>query len=105
MNTTCNIRRLLLAFALVLASGESTAQNYPARPIKFVVGSSPGGGTDVTARLVGQKLSEQLGQPVIIDNKPGANGIIATDYVAKSDPDGYTLMAGTGGSMVLAACL
>lgn len=105
MNTTCNIRRLLLAFALVLASGESTAQNYPTKPIKFVVGSSPGGGTDVTARLVGQKLSEQLGQPVIIDNKPGANGIIATDYVAKSAPDGYTLMAGTGGSMVLAAGL
>lgn len=95
----------LLAFALVLITGASNAQNYPTKPIKFVVGSVPGGGTDITARMVGQKLSEQVGQPVIIENKAGANGIIATDYVAKSAPDGYTLMAGTGGSMVLAAGL
>lgn len=105
MKTTCNALGLFMAFALVLACGESGAQAYPNRPIKFVVGSVPGGGTDVTARLVGQKLSEQIGQPVIVENKPGGNGIIATDFVAKSAPDGYTLMAGTGGSMVLAAGL
>ncbi len=103
MKGTCT--GILFAMALALVGGQSAAQGYPNRPIKFVVGSVPGGGTDVTARLVGQKLSEQIGQPVIVDNKPGANGIIATDYVAKSAPDGYTLMAGTGGSMVLAAGL
>lgn len=105
MKTACSALGVFLAFALVFACGESAAQTYPTRPIKFVVGSVPGGGTDVTARLVGQKLSEQIGQPVIVENKPGGNGIIATDFVAKSAPDGYTLMAGTGGSMVLAAGL
>jgi len=105
MKKTCNAPGLLLVFALILACGESVAQSYPSKPIRFVVGSVPGGGTDVTARLVGQKLGELLGQSVIVDNKPGGNGIIATEFVARSAPDGYTLMAGTGGSMVLAAGL
>jgi len=105
MKSTFRITALFLAIALVLACGESAAQSYPSRPIRFVVGSVPGGGTDVTARLVGQKLGELLGQSVIVDNKPGGNGIIATEFVARSSPDGYTLMAGTGGSMVLAAGL
>ncbi len=105
MKAVRSVLGTLLAIALVFACGESAAQSYPSRPIKFVVGSVPGGGTDVTARLVGQKLADVLGQSVIVENKPGGNGIIATDFVAKSAPDGYTLMAGTGGSMVLAAGL
>ena len=90
----------VLALALVLASGVSTAQNYPNKPIKIVVGFQPGGGTDVTARLVAPKLSELLGQPIIVENKPGAEARIATEFVAKAEPDGYTLLAGASGQMV-----
>jgi tripartite-type tricarboxylate transporter receptor subunit TctC len=100
MKTAYRVLGLFLAFALALACGESTAQSYPSRPIKLVVGFAPGGGTDVTARMVGPKLSEQLGQPVIVENKPGAEARIATEYVAKAAPDGYTLLAGASGQMV-----
>jgi tripartite-type tricarboxylate transporter receptor subunit TctC len=65
------------------------------------IGFTPGGGNDVIARIVGQKLSESLGQPVIIDNKPGAGAIVATEYVAKSAPDGYTLLVGASGAMAI----
>jgi tripartite-type tricarboxylate transporter receptor subunit TctC len=78
---------------------------YPNRPVHIVVGFSPGGGNDILARLVGQKLSESLGQPVIIDNKPGAGGIIATDAVAKAVADGHTLMMGPTGSMTIAPAI
>ena len=100
MKTAYRVIGLFLAFALALACGESTAQSYPSRPIKLVVGFQPGGGTDVTARLIGPKLSEQLGQPVIVENKPGAEARIATEYVAKAAPDGYILLAGASGQMV-----
>ncbi len=92
---------LFLALALIVAGGESAAQSYPSKPIKFVVGLSPGGGTDILARLIGQKLSDQLGQQVIVENRPGADALIATEYVAKSAPDGYTLLVGTSGGMTL----
>ena len=100
MKTAYRAIGLFLAFALALACGESTAQSYPSRPIKLVVGFQPGGGTDVTARMIGPKLSEQLGQPVIVENKHGAEARIATEYVAKAAPDGYTLLAGASGQMV-----
>ncbi|MES2197289.1 MAG: tripartite tricarboxylate transporter substrate binding protein [Pseudomonadota bacterium] len=74
---------------------------YPTRPIRIVVGFTPGGGNDIIARVVGQKLSESLGQPVIIENKPGAGAILATEYVARSAPDGYTLLVGASGAMVI----
>ena len=74
---------------------------YPTRPIHIIVGFTPGGGNDIIARIVGQKLSESLGQPVVIENKPGGGAIVATEYVAKSQPDGYTLLVGASGAMAI----
>lgn len=91
-------------FAMMAASNAWAAEDaakYPSRPIRIIVGFTPGGGNDIIARIVGQKLSESLGQPVIIENKPGAGAIVATDYVAKSPPDGYTLLVGASGAMVI----
>ena len=80
------------AFSILLASaGHSLAQGWPNRPIRMVVPYTPGGYTDLMARLVGQKISEALGQPIVFENKPGANAIIGTDVVAKAAPDGYTI--------------
>ena len=70
----------------------SQADSYPSRPIRMLVQSSPGGSADFTARIVGQKLGDAVKQPVVVENKPGASGVIATDAVAKSRPDGYTLL-------------
>jgi tripartite-type tricarboxylate transporter receptor subunit TctC len=84
------------ALAVVLAMmvpGVALGQAYPTHPIRMVIGSAPGAGVmDIMARLVGQPLSTNLGQPVVFDNRPGAGGILATDAVAKSAPDGYTLL-------------
>ncbi len=90
----------LFLLALCLAvPGAASAQSYPGRAIKLVVGFPPGGGNDIQARLIAQKLSREWGQSVFVENKPGANAIIATDYVAKSPPDGYTLYVGASGAM------
>jgi tripartite-type tricarboxylate transporter receptor subunit TctC len=85
-------RRCLVAAAATLVLGTAHAQTYPTKPIKMVVPFAAGGGTDVLARVIGEKLSAGLGQPVVIDNKPGAAGIIGTDAVAKAAPDGYTIV-------------
>jgi tripartite-type tricarboxylate transporter receptor subunit TctC len=83
--------RAAAALAIVLAgSSGALAQNWPNRPIRMIVPYTPGGYTDLMARLVGQKISDALGQPIIFENKPGANAIIGTDVVAKAAPDGYT---------------
>ena len=74
------------------APGPARADTYPSRPIRIVVPTGPGGITDIVARIVGQRLSERLGQPVIIENKGGASGIIGTEVVVRSPPDGYTLL-------------
>ena len=71
------------------------AQNYPNRPIRLIVGYPPGGAVDIIARLYAQGLSTRLGQPVVVENKPGTGGNLASDIVAKSAPDGYTLLHGT----------
>ncbi len=80
---------------------DSLAQSYPVRPIRFVVGYAAGGSTDVAARLVAQKMADQLGQPVTVENRTGANGAIAVERVAKSAADGYTLLMATAGDTVL----
>ena len=83
--------RAIAALAVVLGcAGGALAQGWPNRPIRMIVPYTPGGYTDLMARLVGQKISEALGQPIIFENKPGANAIIGTDVVAKAAPDGYT---------------
>ncbi|MET4577154.1 Bug family tripartite tricarboxylate transporter substrate binding protein [Ottowia thiooxydans] len=87
-------QRLLMAATLV-ASSFALAQGYPDKPIKLIVPYPPGASTDVTARLIGQKVSALLGQPVIVDNKGGASGNIGTEFVAKQPADGYTFMLGT----------
>jgi tripartite-type tricarboxylate transporter receptor subunit TctC len=101
VKTICRVA--LAAFCLnFFARAPSLAQaEYPNRPIRIVVGFTPGGGNDIIARVFGQKLSESLGQPVIIENKPGAGAILATEYVARSAPDGYTLLVGASGAMVI----
>lgn len=100
MKTACATLSLLLWFSLAVAPGESSAQSYPSKPIKFVVGFQPGGSTDILARIVSQKLAERLGQPITVENKPGADAIIAAEYVQKAAPDGYTLFVGGTGVMV-----
>jgi len=81
-----------LIFALALAAGVAAAQPYPGRALRFVVGFTPGGGVDINARLLAAKMSELLGQPVVVENKPGAGTNIANELVAKSPADGYTLL-------------
>lgn len=83
--------RATAALAVIFAcTGGAQAQNWPNRPIRMVVPYTPGGYTDLMARLVGQKISDALGQPIVFENKPGANAVIGTDVVAKAAPDGYT---------------
>lgn len=89
---------LLLVFA-AFGPAEAQAQQYPSKIIRLVLPFPPGGGTDVVGRLLAQKLGQSLGQQVIVDNRPGAGGRIGTDLVAKSLPDGYTLMLGTSSVM------
>ena len=91
--------RLLAALTLLLCcalpAGPASAQDYPAKPLRLVVPFPAGGGTDIVARTLGERLAAELGQPVIIDNRPGAGTVIGTDNVAKSAPDGYTLLMAT----------
>jgi tripartite-type tricarboxylate transporter receptor subunit TctC len=86
--------------ALATLAGESPAQTYPTGPVRIVVPFAAGGAIDTVARLIGQKLSESLKQPVVIENRPGAGGNVGTDAVAKSAPDGYTLLLTTNGHAI-----
>jgi tripartite-type tricarboxylate transporter receptor subunit TctC len=93
--------RLLLSLAALLFSGVLLAQPYPSRPVRLLVPFAPGGTTDVLARLMGQKLSESLGQQFVIDNRPGAGGNIGTELAARSPADGYTLVMSFDGTMAI----
>ena len=103
MNRRSFARSLLVVATLACATGSAPAQDdarsYPNRPIRIVVGFTAGGGNDLLARLIGQKLNEAWGQPVVIENKPGAGAIIATEHVKAQAPDGYTLLMGASGAM------
>jgi tripartite-type tricarboxylate transporter receptor subunit TctC len=92
-----------LGLSITLVSHVTQAQDYPSRPIRIVTGFPPGGGVDLVARLVGQGLSSGLRQTVVVENKPGAAGIIGAAQVAKSDPDGYTLLVTPGGHSLFGA--
>ena len=83
---------VIFVAAALVASVTAVAQPYPARPVRVIVPLAPGGGSDYTARFIGARLSERLGQPVVVDNRPAASGIVGTDLVAKAAPDGYTLL-------------
>ena len=98
-------RRLLGATALMCAGVAAFAQDYPARPLRMILGFAPGGSTDLVARVVGQKMGESWGQQVVIDNRPGANGMIGADLVAKASPDGYSLLLSSIGPMAINASL
>jgi tripartite-type tricarboxylate transporter receptor subunit TctC len=92
-------RLTALCLALVV-SGSALAQAYPTKPIKLVVGFAAGGSTDVIARVLAQRMSATLGQPIVVDNRPGAGSQVGSAFVSKSEPDGYTLLLGTVGLTV-----
>ena len=91
--------KIALLLVLALFSAGLFAQSFPNKPIRIVVGFTPGGGIDIVARILAAKLSESFGQQVIVDNKPGANGVIAIEIAAKAAPDGYTIFIGTTGNL------
>ena len=95
------LRLILGLCAAVLFAGSVQAQTYPSKPIRLVVGYTPGGGNDLIARIVAAKLQEKLGQPVVVDNKPGAQSIVAAELVAKAPADGYTLLVAPSGPMTI----
>src|ERR1700712_3921720 len=95
-----------LVFALFAPFGaHAQAPAYPTRTIKFIVGFAAGGGVDTTARLVAQKMQDGLGQPVIVENRPGASGMLGPEVVSRSAPDGYTLLYAASGQMTIPAAV
>jgi tripartite-type tricarboxylate transporter receptor subunit TctC len=96
------LARWLGALALIVAASAAFAQGYPVRPIKIIVPFGAGGVADITARVLAQKMSETIGQQVLVENRPSAGGIIASEAVAKAEPDGYTLLLISNGNAVSA---
>src|SRR5260221_507532 len=100
------LTRVVTVMALALVPlANLGAQEFPSKPVRFVVPYAAGGSGDLLARLLGNKLSAMWGQQVVIDNKPGAGGLIGTEFAARSDPDGYTLYLATDGPLTVAATL
>ncbi|HEX6321398.1 MAG TPA: tripartite tricarboxylate transporter substrate binding protein [Burkholderiales bacterium] len=100
-----HFKKIVLTPFLVLFAAAASAQGYPDRPVRIVVGFPPGGSSDTVARVVAQHLSPLLGQPVVVENKPGAGGVIGSDTVAKAAPDGHTLLLATAGHSTAAAMM
>jgi tripartite-type tricarboxylate transporter receptor subunit TctC len=96
------LRAVIHTLAAVAVAGMVHAQQWPSKPIKIIVPYPPGGTSDILARAVGQKLGETWGQPIVVENKPGATGNIGADFVAKSPPDGYTVLLADIGSLAIA---
>ncbi len=92
----------IAAIALAVAGSALAQGSYPTRPVTMVVGFAPGGGTDAVARILAKSIGDSLGQQVVVENKAGAGGNIATDYVARAEPDGYTILLGSVGSLAVA---
>jgi tripartite-type tricarboxylate transporter receptor subunit TctC len=99
------MRRALPALLLAFVASLAAAQGYPSKPIHLIVPFPPGGPTDIVGRLVGQKLSEGLGQPVVVDNRPGAGGTVGSSAAAKAPADGYTLLYGSTSTLAIAPAL
>jgi tripartite-type tricarboxylate transporter receptor subunit TctC len=97
MTTTWKCLALILTLTMPLAASRARADDYPSHPIKLIVPYAPGGGADAVARIVAKRVSETIGQPVVIENRGGAGSIIGTEMVKKADPDGYTLLLGQSG--------
>lgn len=93
-------RRVLVALALVPLARAQAQAPWPERPVRIIVPYAPGGANDILARLFGARLAERLGQPFVVENRPGAQAIIGTEFVARAAPDGYTLLMGASGPMV-----
>ena len=93
------MKRVFAALAAVMVAGAALAQGYPNRPVKVVVPWPPGQATDIAARVVAERLQAALGQPFVVENRPGAGGAIGTDVVVKSAPDGYTILAASSGPL------
>jgi tripartite-type tricarboxylate transporter receptor subunit TctC len=96
------MHRSLLALLLCIASGAASAQSWPSKPVRIMVGASPGGGTDIIARMLAEKYQATFGQPFIVENRPGAANTIAADLTAKAAPDGYTLLLATNTAQAIA---
>ncbi len=105
MTTRASLPATAALLSLALVTGGSQAQTYPAKPLRMVVGFPPGGPSDIVARTVAQKLAASLGQTVIVENRAGAGGVIATEHIARSPADGYSLIHGTIGGIAVAMSL
>src|SRR4029453_12166990 len=94
-------KEILAGIGLAIACAGAVAQPYPSKPIRFVVATAAGGASDIVARTVAERMQEGLGQPIVVEAKPGAHRNLAAEYVAKAPADGYTMMMGTIGVMAI----